>query len=115
MTADTTTVIFRTLNPKEVQGGEVIALFPEEPHSFYRPEIVCYMHVGQHFYCLYNDMIACSRPATPDEYADLKAELEDIGYDLDIRLKRSHQMLQNFRDLQRNYQCQTKELQASRN
>lgn len=31
-----------------------------------------------------------TRPASPSEYSDLKAELESIGYNLEVIQKRSH-------------------------
>ena len=44
-----------------------------------------YAHVGQHGSCSYDWYITDTKPAKPDEYANLKAELESIGYDLDIK------------------------------
>ena len=57
--------------------GDIIALFPdqEERHGC----IGSYMHVGQHSPASYP--LDGTVPATPDEYADLLAELVRIGYD----------------------------------
>lgn len=72
-------VVFRMFN------GEVIALFPEEKE--YGGHINSYMHIGQHGAADYGHVIHKSRKATPKEYADLKAELKSIGYNLDVKQK----------------------------
>lgn len=70
-----TKVIFRKL------GGEIIALFPELPGTSDPATCMSYMHTGQH---------APARPyrlgipATPEEYSALKAELESLGYVLEV-------------------------------
>ncbi len=74
-----TLVIFR----HEEQGG-VYALFPEDRFS-YDLSCTAYQHVGQHCGADYTGCIARSRPAAPEEYADLKKELERVGYRLKIR------------------------------
>ncbi len=67
--------------------GDVTAVFPEyeDQPGFYS----CYAHVGQHSACS-KAWYAATRLAKPEEYADLKKELETYGppdahYDLDIR------------------------------
>lgn len=62
---------------------DVIAIFPEIVGN---DPVTCqsYMHVGQHGACDPNHVIRRSRPATPAEYADLKAELESRGYVLQV-------------------------------
>jgi hypothetical protein len=82
-----TRVIFR----KWRDTGEIIALFPEIKSS--RGMCESYMQIGQHGGADYSYLVAGwygpTVPATPEEYADLLAELEDIGYDdLLIRKKR---------------------------
>ena len=69
-----TTVIFR-----KYRDGSVIALFPAIPAD---PEGHCssYIHVGQHGAADPSHVIANTRPARPDEYADLQDELIAIGY-----------------------------------
>lgn len=77
-----TIVVFRTWK----DTGDVIALFPglQEPgHT-----VSSYMHVGQHGSADYEHVIAASRPATEQEYEDLAAELEDLGYRLKIVRKK---------------------------
>lgn len=74
-----TGVIFRTFTDKT---GGTIALFTASyrdgtcNHGF----CMSYMHVGQHSEVLPSAVIAQSRPATPEEYAPLKTELQNIGY-----------------------------------
>jgi hypothetical protein len=64
-------------------GPGVIALFPDI--QFGRRGLVqSYMHVGQHGPANYPLVIRGTTPAKPEEYADLKAELERIGYVLKI-------------------------------
>ena len=65
---------------------DVIALFPEMDAGFGQCE--SYMHVGQHSGADYRGVISITRPAKPSEYASLKRELENIGYNLDVRKKR---------------------------
>lgn len=79
-----TKVIFR----KFKDGGDIIALFPEFVNY---PDgcIESYQHLGQHGAADYSHCIAISKPASVKEYAPLKAELERIGYKLEIRSKRS--------------------------
>ena len=48
--------------------------------------IMTYMHVGQHSEA-YTGFYYELKPATPDEYADLKEELESTGYELEILKK----------------------------
>lgn len=69
-----TKVIFR----KFKQGGDIIALFPEQTS---RLMVSSYMHVGQHSDADYNGVIAATIPAKESEYTELLAELKSIGYD----------------------------------
>lgn len=65
-------VIFR----KE-SDGSILAVFPTEPESYYGYNMTCYAHVGQHGSCsleYYHE----TKPAAPDEYAPLLAELRGI-------------------------------------
>lgn len=67
--------------------GEIIALFPADKWT--RDDYTCtsYCHEGQHCAADYAGVVSKTTLATPDEYADLKAELERIGYELDIKQK----------------------------
>jgi hypothetical protein len=84
--AEYTTVIFR----KE-SGGDILAVFPYlMADRDGNPS--CYAHVGQHGGCRWEYVTQRTKPAKPSEYADLKAELESIGYRLDVKKRRSHKM-----------------------
>ena len=63
--------------------GEVFALFPEDEGA--PGYSMSYQHIGQHSSADYRLCIRRSKPASPEEYADLKEELESIGYNLKIR------------------------------
>ena len=81
-------VVFRMLKKK--YGGCVIALFPSMNHESgdaNRYKVVDYVHVGQHGECDPRDVMGMSRSAAPEEYADLKAELESLGYVLTVQRK----------------------------
>jgi len=83
---DETLTIFRKLKTDyPPYRPEIIALFPEEKWT----DILCssYMHVGQHGGADYKGVVDISEKATPEEYNDLKTELESIGYNLKIRRK----------------------------
>ena len=96
---DETPVVFRKMRPS--QGGEVLALFVAEAGNYDGYTIGCYAHVGQHGQADYRHCIDTSRPATPEEYADLKHELESTpyGYRLKIYQKQTHA----HRDAVRNF------------
>jgi hypothetical protein len=91
MTKDTyiTEVIFR-----KFKDGEVIALFPFYIETM-DGSIMSYMHIGQHGGASVN-LVNITTPAKPHEYADLKTELESIGYNLKIvkRINRKRIYLQ---------------------
>lgn len=57
--------------------GDVIALW-DEPAD-HRGNISSYQHVGQHG-AASPELITSLRPATEEEKADLRAELQRIGY-----------------------------------
>lgn len=66
-------VIFRKW-PKS-EGGDVIAVFPEVEENFRC--VASYQHVGGHAACS-RGIIDHTKPATPEEYAPLLAELQSI-------------------------------------
>lgn len=70
-----TEVMFRKVK------GEVIAMFPYEKYDAFN--VLSYMHIGQHSSC-HRNFVYMSKPATESEYASLKNELEQIGYNLKI-------------------------------
>jgi len=79
-----TIVIFRKF--QACRGGDVIALFPCEPGTNDPRTCDSYMHVGQHS-AADAALGGPLRLATPEEYAPLKAELESLGYQLDVRTR----------------------------
>jgi hypothetical protein len=76
-----TKVVFRKFRG---EYNDVIALFPEEQVNENRHICMSYMHVGQHGPASYS-LIDSTFPAKPEEYFNLKNELESMGYNLDIR------------------------------
>lgn len=72
-----TPVIFR------VYQGELCAYFPAEPWDIFGNYIACYAHIGQHGASSL-DWLQKGRPATENEYAGLKKELEGFGYNLRV-------------------------------
>lgn len=78
-----TDVIFRVF-----PEGDVIALFPAQAYDSKPHRCMSYQKLGQHGGADV-DLISKLRPATPQEYAPLKAELESQGYHLRVKL-RSH-------------------------
>ena len=90
MTDDTRTiVVFRMWRNATRDGSEPLALFPREEWS--HGMVASYARLGQHGGADYAGCIARTRPATPEEYAPLAAELERLGYRLDIRQRAPRQ------------------------
>jgi hypothetical protein len=88
-TQEPTIVVFRKWN-SDSDGHDVIALFPEVAE--YNGMCMSYMHMGQHGAADYDSVVARTVPATPEEYAPLKRELESApyNYNLVIRKRRPH-------------------------
>ena len=84
-----TIVVFRKWKDNE----EVVAIFPELPGSYNKIwECNSYMHIGQHGSCDSFGIIKDTILAEEIDYADLKQELESLGYVLDIRKKITQKM-----------------------
>jgi hypothetical protein len=78
---ETTKVVFKMLE------DEVLAIFPDNLYNeeFHGKNVVdSYMHIGQHSSCSI-DLLHELPNATKDQYKDLKAELEQIGYIFEIK------------------------------
>lgn len=78
-----TPVIFRKWKPRkefDEEGGDIIALFPADPGTNDPYTCSSYEHIGQHGSADPQGVMQATVPAKPSEYADLKAELEGIGY-----------------------------------
>lgn len=85
-TDEVTPVVFRKW-PKS-EGGEILALFPADEEGQYR--VGSYIRMGGHGAADYLICMQTTKPAKPEEYADLKAELERIGYKLKVYQKGAH-------------------------
>ncbi len=83
-----TEVVFRVDKAGDFKGT-VFAMLPHECSDF-SGNVTCYQHVGQHSGANYRGCIESSRPATELEYADLKKEMESIGYDLVVIKKQNY-------------------------
>ena|SRR5688572_1241207 len=92
---DETPVLFRVHRSPKKYGGEVTAVFPCEPADCTGYTMICYVHVGQHGSCDYG-WYNLTRAARPEEYADLKRELESAPYG--YRLKVYKRMARHLRD-----------------
>lgn len=83
-------MLFRVWGASE--GGGVIALFPTLPGTQDPESCESYEHVGQHGAADFQGMLHRTRRARPEEYAELAAELREIGYVLDIRERATRDM-----------------------
>jgi len=79
----TTDVMFR-----RYKDGQIIALMPNEVSDLHG-NVTSYMHVGQHSGADYGGVLMCTRPANELESADLKAELEGLGYNVKVVKKQN--------------------------
>jgi hypothetical protein len=86
-----TVVVFRKWYRKE-DGTGVIALFPCEDYDRGGAMCMSYEHMGQHGRADYDGVMSRTKPATPEEYAPLKRELESVpfNYNLVVRKRRPH-------------------------
>lgn len=69
-------VIFRAERSGPFKG-DVTAVFPTCPADYAGRQMTWYAHMGQHGGCSF-DWYRGTRPAKPEEFADLLAELRDI-------------------------------------
>ena len=93
-----TKVIFR-----KYKDGDILALFPQVPADDLGVLCSSYQHIGQHGGADYTLCISKTKPATPEEYAKLKAELENSGYCLIVRQKATYQDHRNRIELAQHY------------
>lgn len=78
-----TRVVFRKWYRK-TDGNGVIALFPDDKQDSWM--IQSYEHEGQHGAADYTGVVRRTKPATPEEYAALKRELESPPFDYVLRV-----------------------------
>jgi hypothetical protein len=92
-----TKVVFRKFQ------GEVVALFPEEAATLNPILCTCYAHMGQHSAADYYGVLTSSKPATDAEAADLKAELESLGYNFKVYRRSPSDAYQKRKDQIKKY------------
>lgn len=101
-----TEVVFRKWKKREDAYQSVIALFPYVFDDSRGHLCMSYQHTGQHGSANYNWLVSVSNPPTvpagPEEYADLKRELERIGYNLKVIKKVNSTKLTKARETYRN-------------
>lgn len=99
-----TPVLFRVHRAPVKHGAEITAVFPCEPATYTGYAMSCYAHVGQHGSCDYG-WYQKTRPATPEEYAELKQELESApyGYRLKIYQRINSTLREKFTAEQRRF------------
>lgn len=78
-----TLVKFLIEKPEGNLPCNVFAFFPKEKYNNEPNMFSCYAHTGQHSGCHLDYANEC-KVATPEQYSDLKQELESIGYNLKI-------------------------------
>lgn len=82
---EVTKVVFKIVAPWQIQGRrmprEVVAFFPDTTDA--SGIMTSYMRVGQHGDASVEFAQDC-KSAKPEQYADLKEELESIGYNLKV-------------------------------
>jgi len=77
---DITDVVFRVF-----PEGDVIALFPNDIGNYSEYTCSSYMSIGQHGSADPWLVVRTTRLAKPIEYTELKAELERLGYTLQVK------------------------------
>lgn len=80
MSDEITPVVFRRWRDTK----SVFALFPTLPSDYEGFYCDSYEHIGQHGGADYIGCVHASKPVSLDEAADLKRELERIGYRLNV-------------------------------
>lgn len=83
----TTNVIFLLESGNGSDDLTPFAYFPNDRHNHHEKGVfTSYAHIGQHSACHVDYAKECAE-ATPEQYNDLKMELEGIGYKLNILSK----------------------------
>jgi len=81
-------IVFRVDTSKDFKGT-IFALFPHDVCTT-NGLVTHYQHVGQHGSADYRGCIASSKLATPEQYADLLAEMVSIGYEVTVLKKQNY-------------------------
>ena len=85
-----TKVIYRKFKTTE----NIVAVFPELGYPGFTSKkglIMEYTFVGQHGECDYDTVMRMTTIAFPKDYEVLKAQLKDLGYDLEITTHKEYQ------------------------
>ncbi len=83
MQNEITRVVFRKWNEDMgVKAGRIFALFPEIPAGDHWKQ--CQSYEQGQYGASKGWYMRSTRPATPEEYVDLKEELEKMGYRLEV-------------------------------
>ena len=94
----------KTIFRKFKDNGDIIALFPEYPTDINGRYCDSYMHIGQHGAADYAYLLRWTVPATPEEYAELKRELEThYDYEIEVYQRRTPQMRNAYRQQMRDW------------
>ena len=86
-----------------MMDDEVIAIFPNNLYSevlYGNTMVDSYMHVGQHSACSV-ELIDELEDASEEEYKDLKNELEQIGYNLDLNQNNMKKIIKIYQIIER--------------
>lgn len=79
-----TQVLFLIEKSDDQTSNQVFAFFPNDKYSTTNDGLFwCYSQIDQHSSCHIEHANHC-KEATPEQYADLKSELESIDYDLEV-------------------------------
>ena len=106
---DKTDVIFVFWYDSEYITDPIDALFPGLAGNMDPNTCLCYSHIGQHSAADLDYMLLITRLASESEYSDLKGELEQIGYSLNIieKPKERHRK-QRINQINKGYQVSGK-------
>jgi|688.fasta_scaffold855315_2 hypothetical protein len=97
----TTKVIFKIID------DEVLAIFPNNLYNvllYGNTMVDCYMHIGQHSACSV-ELIDELEDASEEQYKDLKIELEEIGYNLELKNMKKTIEIYEIIDREAEYHC----------
>ena len=94
-------VIFRRWGGNN--GGDIIALFPEQPADYQGWFCDAYEHVGQHGGADYQGVIQATKPVSIEDSQPLIQELEHIGYVLRPLKRASYEHHEARRAAAQNY------------
>jgi hypothetical protein len=96
-----TKVVFKMLQ------DEAIAIFPDNLYNeqlYGKTMVDSYMHIGQHSACSI-ELIDELEDASEEQYKDLKIELEEIGYNLELKNMKKTIEIYEIIDREEEYHC----------